>query len=395
MTSRNGRLRPHFDGSITLHTEVSVRVPAGTSILEAEDQLMAAVNEAGAGLTGQLLSSLDADGRPLVSGEGRTLTAKRARKKRHVETPYGCVVVERWAYQSSKGGTCHYPLDGAASLIGAATPEFAQMLSRKMVELPAAEVVRDLRENHARAVTVDFVQRLTGLVGALAQSVIPVAGAGTLPGPEEVASVSIGVDGACLHMGMPAEAEAESPQATDGRKGRTREWRVGMVGAITLYDKTGDRLGTVYAATAPPEDKNQGKTAFWNTMEKEVAAVKARYPGAAYTGLSDGANDLLPWLKEHTTRQVLDFYHACGYLHDAAGAFAHEAPPGEAPSWWSHEACRHLKEDAGTVAALLAEMEERLASPRRLGTADRTALEKAITYFDNNVERMDYAACAA
>lgn len=73
---------------------------------------------------------------------------------------------------------CHYPFDTASSRFGAATPEFAQTISRKMVELPAAEAVRDLRENHPRAVTVDLVQRLTGLVGALAQSVIPVAGSG-------------------------------------------------------------------------------------------------------------------------------------------------------------------------------------------------------------------------
>ena len=40
-------------------------------------------------------------------------------------------------------------------------------------------------------------------------------------------------------------------------------------------------------------------------------------------------------------------------------------------------------------------MKERLASTARLGSANRTAPEKAVTYFGNNVERMDYAACAA
>ena len=51
-------------------------------------------------------------------------------------------------------------MDEAACLIGAATPKFAQMVSRKLVELPAAEVMRDLHENHARQITVDFVQTL-------------------------------------------------------------------------------------------------------------------------------------------------------------------------------------------------------------------------------------------
>ncbi|MDB6135078.1 MAG: hypothetical protein JWM59_3321 [Verrucomicrobiales bacterium] len=38
---------------------------------------------------------------------------------------------------------------------------------------------------------------------------------------------------------------------------------------------------------------------------------------------------------------------------------------------------------------------EKRAKARKLGAADRTALEKALTYFRNNVERMDYAARAA
>lgn len=143
-----------------------------------------------------------------------------------------------------------------------------------MVGLPVAEAVRDLRENHARAVTADFVQRLTGLVGALAQSVIPVAGAATLLGPEKVASVSIASTG-------PAFAWACPP------KRRRRVHRPPM-GAQRLHLRT---------ARGDGEDKNQGKTAFWNTMVKEVATVKARYPGTTYTGLSDGASDLLPWLR--------------------------------------------------------------------------------------------------
>jgi hypothetical protein len=386
------RFRRNTDGSLTLCTEVEVHVPAGTSMLEAEERLMTEVNKAGAGLTGQLLESMDAGGQPLERS-GRTWTAKARKEIRHVETPYGCVVVERWAYQSSRGGSCHYPLDEAASLLGAATPKFAQMVSRKLVELPAAEVVRDLRDNHARGVSVDFVQRLTGLVGALAEAVVPVCDSGALPPPGQVATVTVGVDGACVLMGMRAEQAAGG----DARKERVREWRVAMVGTITLYDAAGERLGTLYAGSAPPEDKAEGKNAFWAVMEREVAAVKECYPQAAYVGLSDGAADLLPWLREHTQRQVLDFYHASGYLCAAAGAFAHEAPKGEpdGAAWWSQEACSHLKHDAGAAAALVESLEGRLRSTRRMSAADRGAVEKAATYFRNNAERMDYAGYQA
>jgi hypothetical protein len=357
-------------------------------MLEAEEHLQAAVNKAGAAVTGRLLASRDGSGAALYR-EGRKFTPKRKKEPRHVETPYGCVVVERWAYQSSLGGVCYYPLDDAAGLIGAATPKFAQMVSRKLVELPAAEVVRDLRENHARKVSADFVQRLTELVGGLAEAALPDDKGGGLPPPEKVATVTVGVDGACVLMG----SRAEDGVSTDGRRDRVRDWRVAMVGTVTLYDEAGEKLGSIYTATAPPEDKDKGKEAFWGEMEREITAVKKRYPAACYVGLSDGAADFVPWLRKHTSRLVLDFYHAAGYLHAAARAFSHEIPAGEAPGWWSQEACHHLKHDKGAAAGLLEVLERRLEERRPLSSSDREAVEKAATYFRNNIERMDYADC--
>jgi hypothetical protein len=312
-------------------------------------------------------------------------------------------VVWRWAFQSSLGGVCTYPMDEAACLIGAATPKFAQMVSRKLVELPAAEVVRDLHENHARQITVDFVQRLSGLVGTLAAAALPASLTDDqdLPEPKDIKVISIGVDGACLQMNQ-RRTDATS---TDQRKERTREWRTAMVGAITLHDQENVRQGTFCAACAPPVEETdnegkgtgkKGKAAFWAMMEQEVAAVKKRYPGAIYVGLSDGAADLLPWLAGQTSVQVPDYYHASGYVHAAAPAFRHEAvPKGEGPDYWAQEACRHLRYDSGAAASLLAAFEARLASTRRPGAAARTALEKSATYFRNNPARMDYAAYAA
>lgn len=390
------------DGSITFQTTVSVTVPAGTSMLEAENLLMDKVNEAGTTLTALLLDARDASAQP-IERDGRRFTAKHKKEVRHVETPYGCAVVWRRAFQSSLGGVCYYPMDHAACLIGAATPKFAQMVSRKLVELPAGEVVRDLRENHARKVTVDFVQHLTGLVGALAAATVPapLGESQDLPAPGDIKVISIGVDGACVLMNQRREGAGHPDQ----RKERTREWRTAMVGAITLHDAQEVRQGTLYAATAPPMEEvdeegkgtgKKGKAAFWAVMDREVAAVKALYPDAVYVGLSDGAADLLPWLVRHTSVQVLDFYHVTGYVHGAAPAFRHEpVPRGEGADYWVQEACRHLRYDKGAAQALLETFEQRLASGRAMSTATREALQKTTTYFRNNVARMDYAAYEA
>ena len=390
------------DGSITIQTTVSVTVPAGTSMLEAEELLMVKVNQAGTTLTGWLLDARDAGPLP-IERDGRRYTAKHKKEVRHVETPYGCAVVWRRAFQSSFGGICYYPMDEAACLIGAATPKFAQMVSRKLVELPSAEVVRDLRENHARKVTVDFVQHLTSLVGALAAAMVPtpLAEGEDLPKPKDIKVISIGVDGACVLMNQRSAGATHCDQ----RKERTRDWRTAMVGAITLHDAEQVRQGTLYAATAPPVEEvdeegkgtgKKGKAAFWAVMDREVAAVKLCYPDAVYVGLSDGAADLLPWLAQHTSTQVLDYYHASGYVHGAAAAFRHEpVPKGEGADYWAQEACRYLRYDEGAAPALLETFEERLVSGPALSPATREALQKTTTYFRNNVARMDYAAYEA
>jgi hypothetical protein len=380
----NERFTRNPDGSVTLTREVTITVASGTSMYDAETALMQKINEAGCDLTGDLMASRDAPGEPLEIG-GVRYTAKKRKEKRCIETPYGCTVAECWAYQSAAGGACVYPLVRNASLIGAATPKFARMITRKMTELPAGTVADDLVRNHERKISVAFIQDLSDLTGRLAESTVPDFTKGELPPPEAVKIITVSIDGATLRMGW-----SNATGGSDARKQRAADWRVAMVGAITLYSDKGERLGTIYSATGPPENKDDGKTAFWALMDKEVAIIKARYPNARYVGISDGATDFVPWLRQHTSELVLDFFHAASYLHAAAGAFAHEVPNGEVPNWWSHEACSFLKHGRGAAAALLTAMTERLADTRSLTTADHEALTSAIRYFTNNTERMDY-----
>jgi hypothetical protein len=165
-----------------------------------------------------------------------------------------------------------------------------------------------------------------------------------------------------------------------------------MVGTIALYSKAGERLGTIYTGCAPPEHSGDGKEDFWFLMERDLAAVKARYPKARYQGISDGARDYVPWLQAHTDRLVLDFYHATGYLGGAAAAMvASGAGHKKRAADWLAAACHDLKHEEGAAARLCAEMKSRKETTR-VSAASGELLHKAITYFTNNLERMDYAA---
>lgn len=379
-----------------LHMQVVVDItlPLNASMLEQENAIQAAVNQAGLVSTRALLESHDTDGRPLKvrdeQGLKVNLSAKSQRVPKEIETPYGAVTVARHVYQSSAGGACLVPLDKAAGLFGAATPKFAQMVAAKIAEMPARSVARDLAGNHQRAVSLEQLQHITGRVGELAraqQEHLPMEQAG-LPPPRQVATITVGVDAASMLM-----STLDDAQARDRRKNRRLDWRMAMVGTLSFYDAQGQRLHTLYAAQSPPEVAGEGREAFWRQMDAQMERVKALYPKARYTGVSDGAPDLLTWLRRHTEAQVLDYYHAAGYLDLAAPAFY--AKPEEAAAW-AAVARQDLLETPDAAAMLLAEMVARREKPdRHLSREVKEGLNKAIGYIEPRLARMDYAQLKA
>lgn len=398
----SGRMSPlptvtkNPNGTLTLRRVVEIEVPAGGSLYEAESRMQAALQEAGMELTAILLHSVDADGRPLTR-DGQRLTAKSVKEPLVVECTFGSVRIERWAYQSSSGGACVYPLDEKMDLIGSATPKLARSIAFKSAHTPAARVAEDLADNHARNVSVHYIQNLSALMGELIIAAQPAPDTGKMPPPEMVATIAVGVDGTCIQVtteneeAAAAATEASPATPRDKRKHRSLEWHIAMVGTLTLLDNEGERLGSIYLGCAPPECPADGKEEFWFLMEQELAAVKKRYINAEYVGISDGERDFVPWLQRHTGRLILDFWHAAGYLGAAAPAMAAGRGKKARAREWLDEACHALKHEDGAAGRLLAEMKARQAAHGE-GTVAGKALHRAVTYYTNNEERMDYAA---
>ena len=86
------------DDDVTV--EVTVRL--NSSLLEMESAIQEATNAVGCCVTEEALKRFDADGSPIRVGEIK-LTA-RGRDRKEYQTPYGVVEVERYVYQSSRGG---------------------------------------------------------------------------------------------------------------------------------------------------------------------------------------------------------------------------------------------------------------------------------------------------
>src|SRR5262245_37416152 len=341
---------------------IQVSITLSRSMLDTEEAIQRAVNEAGALATAEALKQFDSDGGPI--GIGPTRMTSKGQEPKAYQTPYGEVSVPRHVYQSGEGGCTFCPLERDARIILTSTPRFAMLISHKYGEGPADRVVRDLAQNHCRGVAASFVQDTAQAVAAVVQAKEEQWHYATPKLKEPVATIGVGVDGTCMLV------------VDEGK-------RQAMVGSISLYDRDGERLHTTYVAATP----EYGKETFYQRMGREVEHVRGMCPQAYRTGVADGSEDNWTFLRQYTQDECVDFYHASAYLDWVAKA-AHPRSP-MARQEWLQDRRHKLRHEKGYAKKLLAEMES--LPTEGLSEMVVEELEKAKTYFTNHHQQMNYA----
>src|SRR3954452_10302999 len=195
---------------------VQVTIPLNRSMLDTEEAIQQALNQAGVLATAEALGRFDTDGSPLLFGSSRFTT--KGQEPKTYQTPYGPATVARHVYQTGEGGTTFCPLERDARIILTSTPRFAMLISHKYGEGPADRVVRDLTQNRCRAVSACFVQDTAAAVAAVVQIKEESWHYATPALPEPISTIGLGVDGTCMLL------------VGDGH-------RQAMVGSISLYDR--------------------------------------------------------------------------------------------------------------------------------------------------------------
>ena len=341
---------------------IQVTIPLTRSMLDTEEAIQLALNEAGVLASAEALKQFDTDGSPLLLGSTRW-TSKGLEPKIY-QTPYGEVRVPRHVYQTNQGGATFCPLEREARIILTSTPRFAKQISNKYGEGPAARVVKDLAGNHARLVTRCFVQDTAAAVAAVVQAKEEEWHYATPKVTEPIRTIGVGVDGTCLFV-----VEEGNRQA--------------MVGSISLYDKEGERQHTIYVAATP----QYGKETFFQRMGREIEHVRRLYPQARLTAVADGSEDNWTFTRKYTKDECIDFYHASAYL----GGVSKAVYPRNltAREEWLEDRRHRLKHEKGYAATLLAEMKD--LSVEGLSETVAEDLLKAKTYFSNHQDQMKYA----
>ena len=344
---------------------IEVKINIDGTLLEVEDTIQNACNEVGLLATEKALKNFDTDGRPIQTG-GIKWTAKESSEKKY-QTPYGVVKIKRYTYQTSKGGKVWCPLEEQARIIRGGTPRLAKQVSHKYVHMNAQAVRHDFQANHNRKLTKSYIQNMADWVGGIAQAKEE-DWSYTLPELEEaVSTIVFSMDGAYILM-------------------QEEGWREAMVGALSFYDKEGNRLHSFYLG-APPE---YGKETFKQRYEKEIQRIKALYPDALYLGIADGAKDNWSFLTPHTNRQLLDFYHVTEYLGKVAYAVFPQKTGKPKRKEWLSDRCHKLKHEPEAVKKLIQEMET-LSRKKGLTKTVKEDLTQALTYFNNHQHQMNYA----
>ena len=348
--------------------QVTVRL--GGRMPEMEAAILEAVNDLGRSATEEALQRFDTDGSPIQLGAIKWTA--RSRDGDTYQTPYGPVRIERYIYQTSRGGRIDCPLEHQARIIRDASPRFASQLSHEYGQLNARAVQTDLEQNHGRTVATSYIQNVAEWVGGI-------AGAKEerweyeLPALQSaITAIVIGLDGAMIPI-------ADSPGS-----------REAMVGALSLYDSQDERQHTVYLAAAP----EHGKAAFKQRMEREIVRIKQQFPEALSLGSADGTATNWAFLEQHTQRQLIDFHHAIEYVAKIARAAHPQAKAKAKRDLWQSEHCARLKHQPDALATLIEEATQ-LAERRALSRQVPEDLDSARTYFSNHRHQMDYACYVA
>lgn len=344
----------------TIVLQIEVPIESG-NMLNLEDGLQRALNEAGQLGTQELLKLFEPPNKePIVVNQQKW--SYKGKVLKHYETLYGCVPMERSVYQGVRGGVTLAPLDYRTGIVGSATPKFAKTLAWKYSQMPAPAVKEDFETNHQRVLANSFIKHLSDRVGALIEDQKDIRYE-LPPLPELVETIAIGLDGTCMLL------------CEEG-------WREAMCGTLSLYSANGDRLHTIYTASSP----EYGKQTFMNKLSEEITDLKRLYPQATYIGVADGAKENWRYLKQHTSAQILDFFHASEYLGGAAEALF----PGSKAKRkrWLEDRLHSLKNKRGAAKKILEEIESAELPKKTIALTEKRY--KAVTYFTNNHHLMKY-----
>jgi hypothetical protein len=349
--------------------------PTGIAVQELEMLVRAAVFKSASFLVGWLLQQaadrIDAAYQPKAGQE------YKGRASIQIEGMFGPSPLKRAYYYNPVKKEGHYPADAALGLEGGYTPALARLMCLEGADQSSYQKAElHLAETGGIHVQARQIQRLVQRVGAAAQKWQERE---AQPGGNAVPVLYVSADGTGVPM-RKEELAGRKGKQPDG-SAKTRQAYLGCVFTQHKRDQEGqpvrDCESTTYVSSFAGIDE-------FGPVLRQDALRRGLALAAQVVLLVDGAEGLarMGRLCFSNALQIVDFYHA---LEHAGKVLAVLLGSKEHPEYKTRLGrwARRLLHDK--VAQLIAQARQECA-----GKPNAQAVEDELTYFVNNIQRMQY-----
>jgi hypothetical protein len=368
------------------------------TMFDFETQIAAQVRELARQLLQHVLNGLEAEDpqrmpHDVQDGTGGYRRLNQKTRNAHVATLFGTIELWRYPYrywQRDVPEACIFPLEIVLGLVHGATPALVEAVGGYLAQAGATQqsVLDRLRSQHGVGWGVarlrDVAEELALAFEGLTQEGQVVRLLELLKKAEESGGsrrpvLSVGRDGVTL------------------REYRYRFFEHATVGTVTVYDRAGKRLGTVYLALAP-ELGQQQMTSRLTALIREVLRCwegplprltyvtdagdsETKYYGQVLSNMAHPrTGEKLHWIR------IVDYYHAAQRIWTMAEAlFGKDDPTGRA---WARRMCRVLKKPGGPFRVL--HSAAALRNRRKPSKSRVEEFRKAYQYIRRRTKLMQY-----
>lgn len=207
--------------------------------------------------------------------------------------------------------------------------------------------------------------------------------------PEQARSVSVSLDRVSMPMEEPLPRPVGRPKKGAPKRPVARNFRMAYCATVTLHDQEGEALHTIRYGRMPQGDAKN----LCEGLGADVAALRAKNPGLSVSALCDGASEMWNLLAEPLGEEALgtkvhelvDMWHLLEKLGRAAAVVHGSGSAGEVVRGWRMK----LLNSSRAAEGILDELKQSGREHAQVG--ESRPVHEAITYIENNGDRMDYA----
>jgi len=317
---------------------------------------------------------------------------RRPKSPNSIATLFGSITLHRYLYEALEPGERSiFPLEMALGIeAGLATPALTEWLGRQVAGRSQDQVLEALEQEHGVKWSVGSLRRLGASLSL---------GLASFRQEAQVEQVLEWMEKAEQSSGR------HCPVLAVGRDGimvpiRDEGYQEASVATVSVTDRRGRRLGTVYLGRMP----ESGQGTLSEQLTALVREVLSRWQGGrlrlAY--ITDGGHHQEAYFEEVLSRMedpkragqrlqwqwILDFWHACGYLAKMKEALFGESPTG----WWWFRRMRHwLRGRHDGIIEVLRSATQHWNGHGRLSRARQELFWEAYGYLRRHVRWMHYA----